>query len=380
MDGNACYSRTHTDFFSPISAVNPAFWDPAGIFGPICPASLEPPETDSHQPSTADLGRFDTDARASVAFRHSGWTHARTLIWTALHRPKQPDSSRREYAECGSHAYVLRSLDDPSCFRIAGSACHDRFCLPCANERAHAIALNIVDACDSRQTRFLTLTLKSGVESLAELLDKLYACFQALRRRAFWKKRVTGGVCFLEVTWSEQRQRWHPHFHLLIEGKYLPHEQLKRHWFELTGNSTIVDIRLVRDTSHAIRYVTKYASKPFNNTYVNRPARLDEAIIALKGRKLVLTFGTWRGVLLARTPTEGAWEHVASLERVISLAALGDVDCVAILQSLTGQDLPSLYAHATPIPPEPPPPRPPDDQLTWFGTWRADGTYAHYGI
>lgn len=307
----------------------------------------------------------------SVTFRHSGWTHNRLLIAQALSRTHQPQSRQLNFSNCGSDAYVLRSLDNPEVYRLAGSACHDRFCLPCAQERSHAIALNVLELTQGRQTRFLTLTLKASSDPLATQLDKLYASFQALRRRKLWKDKVTGGVAFLEITWSDKTHTWHPHFHILVEGHYIPHSKLKNLWYQITGDSFVVDIRYVRDLRTASRYVTKYASKPFNNTYLNRPTQLDECILAIKGRKLLLTFGTWRGITLIRTPSDGAWEHVAPLDTIITDAAHGDLYAQHILAKLTDADLRPLYAKAPARPPPPPVPATPLHQLDFFGSWQS---------
>lgn len=319
-------------------------------------------------------GRELEDPPLTVTFRHSGWTRARGLIYDALIRTAQAAARLYEFRVCGSHAYILRSLTDPDRFRLAGSSCHDRFCLPCANERSHGIAMNVIDRIIGKEVRFLTLTVRSTDESLDQLLDKLYGSFQALRRRAFWKRRVTGGIAFLELTYSAGKERWHPHFHILIEGRFIPHQQIKALWYELTGDSHIVDIRLVRSTTEAARYVTKYASKPFNNTFVNRPNRLDEAIVTLKGRKLLTTFGDWRGVTLARPVTDDAWEHIGTLADFIAYAARGDTWARHVLSTLTDIDLQPIYARAPPQLPTLGSP-PILEQLTFFGTWQHDGTW-----
>lgn len=311
----------------------------------------------------------------SVRFRHSGWHADRVRIYEALERTEQPLARKLGFLNCGAQAHILRNVEDPTIYRVAGSCCHDRFCLPCANERSHAIALNVLDVVKKRTLRFLTLTVKSDAEPLSDLLDKLHNSFQKLRRTKLWKKCVDGGVAFLEINWSEQRQRWHPHFHILIEGRYLPYAQLKSLWLSITGDSFVIEIRIVRDAPTAARYVTKYASKPFNKTFLHKPRRLDEAIVALKGRKLLVTFGTWRGITLARTPTPGAWENIGSLERYIQNAAAGDPHAKAILSALTDQDLEPLYARAPPLTPTGPDRTVPDPQATWLGTWQRDGTW-----
>lgn len=311
----------------------------------------------------------------STCFRHSGWRHDRALVCQAMMRTERPSARISNFKDCGSQAYVLRNIENPKVYRVAGSACHDRFCLPCGNDRAHAIAMNVIDQIDGKTIRFLTLTLRATAEPLEFLLDKLYASFQALRRRAFWKKRVTGGVAFLEVKWTVKTQHWHPHFHILIEGQFMPFQKLRALWHEITEDSFIIDIKLVRDARHAAEYVTKYASKPFNSTFVNRSDRLDEAMIALHGRKLAVTFGSWRGVILAAVVSEGTWESVASLDTIITRAAHGEAEALAIMRSLTDADLSHIYARAPPMPPVILPPPSPDTQLDWLGVWRDDGTW-----
>jgi hypothetical protein len=272
-------------------------------------------------------------------------------------------------------AYVLQSNENPLVYKVAGSACHDRFCLPCATDRARSAAANILEFTDGKQLRSLELTLKHSEAPLSEQLDKLYTSFQALRRRSFWSKRVRGGIAFLELTYNAETKAWHPHFHMLLEGLFLPVQGLKKLWYEITTDSFVVYIRAVRDTRSAARYATKYASKPFNNTFLNRPDALDEAVVALKGRKLFFTFGSFRGLLCRQPVTEEGWSYIAPRSELIQQAATGDDDARTILSRLTDADLGLIYAKA---PRDPPPPTPlPKDyrQLNFFGAWQGDGCY-----
>ncbi len=338
---------------------------------------LDSPETKSRDATDRQGAVLSSNSSLSVAFRHSGWARERRLIVESLHRTEQPQSRIEQFATCGQQSYVLRSLDDPTNYRIAGSSCHDRFCLPCANDRSQTIALNVCDQIKGKRVRFLTLTLKASLLPLRQQLDRLYDSFQTLRRRKFWQQAVAGGVAFLELKWNAHNDHWHPHFHMLIQGNFLPYQQLRAAWLEITGDSYIVDIRIVKDEKQATCYVTKYASKPFNSSYVNRPGRLDEAITGLKARRLVITFGTWRGVILTRHVSDTAWEHVAPLETIITRAANGDNESRVILAALTDRDLSGLYARAPPPPPEPRPAPPSVTQLTFFGTWNRNGSYRY---
>jgi hypothetical protein len=263
----------------------------------------------------------------------------------------------------------MRSIEDPTKHRIAGSCCHDRFCLPCAKGRAHTIAGNVIEFIRKVEIRFLTLTIKTGQEPLTEQIDKLYRSFQALRRGALWKRRVLGGVAFLEVKRSSASDRWHPHLHCLISGYWLDKRKLSRAWHRITGDSYIVDIQRPKSDDTVISYVTKYASKPFNNTFINQPKHLDEVVLALAGRKLCLTFGTWRSLKLAPIPDPGAWEYVEPLSTLLEKAGRGDRDALTVLDSLGCEDLGDILPRP---PPEPPPPSHPAitaQQRRLFDLW-----------
>ncbi len=340
-------------------------------------SSVQAPEIDPQQWADSAGRAISEDQRTPILFRHSGWQRTRRLVAESLSRTEQTFARTSEFRHCGLFAYVLRSVEDPEKFRVAGSCCRDRFCLPCATERSYVIAGNVLERIDGKEIRFLTLTIKTAAEPLTQQLNKLYSSFQALRRRAIWKKGVRGGVAFLELKWSENGQRWHPHLHCLMEGTWLDQVALKRIWKQITGDSYVLDIRRPPNNIAVTRYVSKYASKPFNNTFVNRADLLDEAVLALAGRKLAVTYGTWRGLLLTATPDEGCWEHVAPLDTIIAKAAAGNQECRLIMASLTDRDLSELYARAPPIVTAKVERPKSDGQATFFGAWQQDGTYKY---
>lgn len=348
------------------------------VADPFLSSFLEAPETKSrHQVDTAGRS-IQLDSRTPILFRHSGWIRTRKCIAESLTRTKQPAHRTDSFHDCGHQAYVLQSVDDPSQYRIAGSCCKDRFCLPCATERSCIIAGNVVQLIQHKQIRFLTLTIKTTNEPLTQSLDKLYRSFQLLRRRAIWTRGVDGGVAFLELNWSARSERWHPHLHCLLEGRWIDQKRLASTWHAITGDSWIIDIRRPANNDTVARYVTKYASKPFNSTYIFEPALLDQAVFALHNRKLAVTFGSWRGLILTSTPDTGAWEHVAPLADVIQRAANGNQACQAILAALTDMDMSPIYARAPPLPERKPKPRPPPRQLDFFGVWNANGSFVYH--
>lgn len=350
---------------------------PDVFIAPVVDTPVQAPERDLHWEGRVAGADIESESRLPVIFRHSGWQRERALVAASLERTEQTFARRQEFKHCGNFAYVVQSVDDPEIFRIAGSCCRDRFCLPCATERSSVIANNVAELIDGTDLRFITFTIKTHAEPLTWQLDKLYKSFQAIRRRAYWKTRVRGGVAFLELKWSERGQRWHPHLHCLVQGHWMDKKILQQTWHKITGDSFVVDIRRPPNIAMVIRYVTKYASKPFNSTYVDDEELLDEAMLALHGRKLCVTYGTWRGVCLTAIPSDGTWETVGSLDSILQRAAYGDVACLAIMAKLTTRDLTSLYARAPPrVITKPTLPKP-DRQDSWFGTWQHDGTFRY---
>ena len=327
---------------------------------------VHPPETSGRSAHTtgspslaADHERLGIDSHGpmelSVIFRHACWQPIRRLVYAALKRTNQPIAAVSNFAMCGDGAYVLKSKDDPPRYRVAGSTCHHRFCTPCATERSRIIAQNVIDRIGYNRVRFITFTLRHTTEPLDVLLDRLYAAFAAFKRTKLWKRNVTGGVAFLEIKRTAMGEHWHPHFHVLVEGNYIEKKTLQDEWLRVTGDSFCVDIRLPGDTTIVAREVTKYASKPLSTTFVHSPAHLDEAILALKGRRLCCTFGGWRSVLLIKTVDENAWDNLGPLSTYITRAARGDENARAVLDQIDLGRTAVVMELAPIIEPRPPP-------------------------
>lgn len=286
------------------------------------------------------------EASPSARFRHSGWWDIRRRIFDSLKRTGQSSSRISSFAECGAGSWIEHNIADPTRLRIKCNHCHDRLCTPCANQRCFRLAQALQAVMADRPHTFITLTLCGRGESLTDLVDRLYRHFRSLRAHPIWEK-VTGGAAFLEIKWSDKAQRWHPHLHLICEARYIDQGELSDVWRGITRDSFIVDIRKVRDSEVSARYVTKYASKPLNMSFANNTALLDEALIALKGRRLCLCFGTWYGTPLdAAEDTEfaddlvdaGEWSCIMTLDDLLSRATSGDGQAIAMIRSLNCEE------------------------------------------
>lgn len=306
--------------------------------------SLDPHETSLQEVSNEDIPwveglpdqfRVTPIEKAEVAFRHSGWLRNRRRVWLALSRTNQSGSRRDRFCNCGSGCTVHFSPSRDA-FKLSANYCRDRVCTPCGIARSRQVERAVKDFVGSRTVRFVTFTLRHNkFISLKDQLDRLYACFVQLRRRIWWKGLVTGGCAILEVKVG-QDGLWHPHLHCLIEGEYLPHNALSREWYAVTGDSSIVDVRRVGEERNEIKYVCSYVGKPLDQSIYNSDVRLDEFIVAIKGRRLIVKFGSWSKLDIdADPPGDDDWIFVGTLSRLCR-EAKSDRVAAQLLRQLYG--------------------------------------------
>lgn len=291
----------------------------------------------------ADPPATDTD----VLFRHSGWAPRRRCVSQALASLDGAAHRAARFDSCGSHAWVLRSLEDPGRYRIACNTCRDRFCSPCANSRARRVANAVGIYAVDRELRLVTLTLRQSGSTLKQDIDRLYSSFASLRRRKEWSESQRGGVYFCEIKRRSTDEGWHTHLHVLTEGVWLDKNWLSRAWRKITGDSFIVDIRPCFNPSLAARYVAKYASKGVHGSFYHDPLALREALLAIKGRRLVGKYGSWSELDFGTTEAAEEWEPVDSLRRLILRSESGEELAATILEIL-GRSEPTCSGRSPP--------------------------------
>jgi hypothetical protein len=303
--------------------------------------SLDPLESNPPPPSAhlicPRFGSSEWDTHPPITelestFRHSGWAARRRQVWAAFNRLGVSQRKLEAFADCGNSCFVQVSPagDD---VRLTCNQCHDRHCLACAAAKGARIAANINAHIAGRAIKMVTLTQRASETPLRDQITAILRDFAALRRRKVCRRCFTGGAAFLEIKIGENSGLWHVHLHILVEGAYLDQKTLSAEWLAVTGASFIVHIEAVRDHGHAAAYVTKYVTKPASAQVYNTPARLDEFIGALKGRRLCATFGTWRGLKLddQEPPPEG-FICAGSLDSLVSAARDFDARAIAVLQ------------------------------------------------
>jgi hypothetical protein len=279
-------------------------------------------------------------------FRHSGWAPFRRRVMDAMAAvPTVSERRASSFRSCGCDAHVewqwVTSHHQAKTYRIRSTKCHDRFCVPCSTERSGRVRASLMTHLMHRQNmKLLTLTLRASDDDLTTILDRLTRCFRLLRNRPIWKKNVQGGCSIIETKVGSGSGQWHAHFHVLLESKFISHAVLADEWEKITGDSRIVDIRPMQAHSGGVQYITKYVTKAGDPSIVMSPRHLQEALIAFQSRRLISTFGTWRGLQLSEAPdddlvigTTESWQTYGSLHEVLRLAASGDAESVAIVRT-----------------------------------------------
>ena len=236
------------------------------------------------------------------------------------------------FRRCRTSAYFVRHIETGE-VRVMANACHLRFCPACARAKANLIRHNLYQWGKDKSLKFLTLTLKHSSRPLNESISFLTRSFNKLRRLPIFRSAWRSGVWFLQVTYNAQKDEWHPHLHCLIDGGYIDHSTIRRHWRQVTHGSYIVDIRRVRDVRKAVNEVSRYVTKP-----VNLPDLPDSVLLDyyyhLRSKR---TYGTFGGqgkpkLLVKSSAKTSKWQTVGSWYWVTSLAST-DERAYQILQS-----------------------------------------------
>jgi len=214
---------------------------------------------------------------------------------------------------------------------------------------------------------FLTLTVPNVSRITKRTFSTFRGAWNQLRKQHSW---ILGGVFAIETTYNTNRPEapWHVHAHVLIDaaalpvckcrptdsfGNYRGHKRgcefislkmrLEFDWLCLTGgkssderwrpndfnfwlhatkrsdwksdaarhewnsrNRRLVDIRKARDRKAAAREVLKYVTKA--SDFCNIPNAVDEFIDAVKGARMLQTFGSWYGF---KFPDDACdWSHL----------------------------------------------------------------------
>jgi len=278
------------------------------------------------------------DAGAHLANEVHGWTRrwGRKRQTAEAFQGSEEGHERHigyQMAGCGSRLlFRVNECGHGESVRLVGAnLCRHRLCPHCAKRRSIKLGARCKQRVEDlaghgvRRYALLTLTLRDGEKFDQRTVTRLWAAFRQLRRRDLWNGgRVLGVYAGIEVKRSARLGGWHPHIHALVARPACPcrrfgqpietvetcahgtpscahslnHCCIAAAWFEITGDSYVVDIRAVRygdgavGVGGAVAEVTKYVTKltEIELTDVLTVHR------GIRGRHLLLTTGVFRGI------------------------------------------------------------------------------------
>lgn len=234
--------------------------------------------------------------------------------------------------KCGSYLEMGRN-DDGRAVVLRSNYCRSRFCPTCQWRRSRMLYGKLSALWDSlKENGFdflhVVLTVKncSGVD-LPKTIDKMQGAYRRMlhdNRLRAW----AGAMRFCEVSYSNTRLDFHPHFHSLVVVRksyyhsryYVSVEQLRTIWREYLGVNYLPQVYISRADDHAINEVAKYCVKPFDiqfNSEQEERKTYEILYQALHGRRMYQAFGAVRAARadLAADPVEEV-EQSAVLARI----------------------------------------------------------------
>lgn len=214
--------------------------------------------------------------------------------------------------ECGSLLSFAYPIEDGKVSGIGklhnANFCKDRLCPMCSWRRSRKIFGQVSQVMEKLSGQyvflFLTLTVRNvTAECLSETLNRLNSAFNLLLRYKPVKKAVKGYFRALEVTYSNARDDYHPHFHCVLavpkgylsNGDYISRNKWLKMWQSAYKDDCItqVDIRLCRnkngsddDLGSAVSEACKYAVKNKINTLPDKAIKT--LALCLKKRRLAV--------------------------------------------------------------------------------------------
>ena len=192
-----------------------------------------------------------------------------------------------------------------------GNSCKNRFCPICAWKKARkdALALSVMMAYlkqeEKKEFIFLTLTAPNvPAEELNDEIKHYNHSFKKLMERKEVRSIVKGYARKLEITYNEERDDYHPHFHVLIavnksyftdKDYYISRDRWLELWKQVTKNPLItqVDVRKVRNgRDEKVYEIAKYSAK--DSDYLINQDVFEVFYNALKGKRLIVFSGLFK--------------------------------------------------------------------------------------
>lgn len=268
-----------------------------------------------------------------VLWRHGHWIKRRERVREAISKSTRPEKRIARFDSCGAHGVVEWSPSRKKA-RCTCWHCHDRLCQPCMASRRRDIMQIVKNNTKGKRARFVTLTLAHSDASLKDEMRRLRKSFTKLRRSKLWRTYVEGGICVPETKIGKDG-KWHHHMHMVTTGEYLDQAALSKAWQQATGDSVVVDIQFCSKLEETVWYITKYVTKPIDQTILEEPDKLIEFVDAIKGTRCFQTFGDWvSDAEDHEDPNENDWKPICTIPDLMRARDAGEPWALGLARQL----------------------------------------------
>lgn len=212
--------------------------------------------------------------------------------------------------ECGNFIKFQSSEDKTKFILAGGNFCNNRFCPFCSWLKAKRTAfellelIKVVEYEEKFAFLFITLTVPNVFgESLRDEIENFNIAFKRLFQTKEFKAFNKGFIRKLEVTYNQERNDYHPHFHLVVavnksyfkSRDYMSKRRLLELWQRATRNRNItqVDIKPCRmDTVKQVLELATYSAKQ-GELYLSKEV-FDDFYNGLYRKKLLVYNGVFK--------------------------------------------------------------------------------------
>lgn len=167
------------------------------------------------------------------------------------------------------------------------------------------------------EVAFITLTVKNS-KNLKEVWQHMISSFKTYQmRRKDWIRgkgsfnefcKIDGCVYTYEITYNKDTGEFHPHIHIIaVIDSYIEFTALSDEWFDITGDSFVVDVRKVRKENgnynksfcELFKYALKFSSMPYDVIW-----DIHEILAPNRKPRISGSFGSFYGVKIPETDTD----------------------------------------------------------------------------
>ncbi len=188
--------------------------------------------------------------------------------------------------------------------------------------KAYLDRLEVIKAERSNLKAYLvTLTVKNGPD-LLERFNHLYRSVARLHKTRTGQRQHSEACKASGAVWSYEFKRgsnsgeWHPHVHAVWLCDEAPDaRQLSKEWNAITGDSFIVDVTPFHDQEDVVsgflevfKYAVKFSDLPMADNW--------HGYQVLSGKRLIASFGAFRGVEIPENLTDEPLDELPYIEHL----------------------------------------------------------------